>query len=137
MAKGKPSWSLTLFFLNTVFSVIGFLSVVRWGIVAVSISLVGVALAMCPVYLWVLQRQLHIKIIPFLGKYVPALSASLAMVGMITVAKYLFGDAFIPLAALAGYGVIGALTYVAATFLVAPSLFHQVFGLARSLVSSS
>jgi PST family polysaccharide transporter len=137
MAKGKPFWSLTLFFLNTVFSVIGFLSVVHWGIVAVSISLVGVAIAMCPVYLWVLHKQLHIKIIPFLGKYVPALSASLAMVGMITVAKYLFGDALIPLAALAVYGVIGALTYIAATFLVAPILFRQVFGLARSLVSSS
>lgn len=137
MAKGKPSWNLGLFFLNAAFSAAAFLLVVQWGIVAVSASLIAVALLMYPPYLWVLQQQLNIHLVSFLSKYVPAFAASLLMVGAVLLAKYLLSDFLRSPIDLAVYIIIGASTYVAAIGLLARDLYDQAFRLARSLRPSS
>lgn len=137
MAKGKPSWNLGLFFLNAAFSAIAFLLVVQGGIIAVSASLVAVALLMYPAYLWVLRRQLNIQLIPFISKYVPAFSASLLMVGAILLAKYLLGSSLQPPLDLAVYIIIGTSTYITAIALFAKDLYNQAFRLVRSFGLSS
>ncbi|OUC08590.1 sugar isomerase, partial [Litorilinea aerophila] len=126
-ASGKPSWELGIMLLNTVFSILGFLVAVRWGIVAVAASFVLVGYILAPVSYWTVNRVLPLAFQTYLSQFVPPLAASAAMVAAILGVKALLMPlGWHPLLSLALYVAIGGLAYLTCLILVARSLSLQI-----------
>lgn len=129
-ASGKPSWQFAIMLLTSVCSVIGFLLVVRWGIVAVAASFVIVNYLLAPISYAAVRRLIQIDFRTYLRQFAAPLLASLIMVLVITGLKYvlkhqelnLYLQLFIYLAA-------GGLTYLLVIGLTARSLSRQVLEL--------
>ena len=129
-AAGKPSWQLAILFLNTVFSIVGFLLVVRWGIVAVAASFVIVGYLLAPISFMVVRKLIQIELKTYLLQFAPSLFASLMMVAAVVGLKYLFrGQPLNQYLELAIYVITGGLTYVLVMGLAAYSLSRQVLEL--------
>jgi PST family polysaccharide transporter len=130
-ASGKPAWEFGIMVLNTVFSVLGFLIAVRWGIVAVAASFVVVGYLLAPVSYAVVNRLIQINVGTYLRQFMAPLLSSLMMVAAILGLKFIFGpqdlNKYIELAI---YIAGGALTYLLSIVWFAPSLFQQVLELA-------
>jgi PST family polysaccharide transporter len=129
-ASGKPSWYFGIMLLTSVFTVIGFLIAVRWGIVAVAASFVIVSYLVAPVSFIAMRKLIHLDFRTYLRQFVAPLSASLAMTVVLLGFKYLLSDQglnlylelFILIAA-------GGLTYLVVIGLIARELPRQVFEL--------
>jgi PST family polysaccharide transporter len=129
-ASGKPSWELGIMLLNTVCNVIGFLLVVRWGIVAVAASFVIVSYLVAPISYIAVRRLIQVDFRTYLWQFGPPLSASLIMVAVIVGLKYLFRDQALNLyLELSIYLLAGALTYTLVLGLTARALCLQVLEL--------
>jgi PST family polysaccharide transporter len=129
-ASGKPSWELGITLLNAVFSVIGFLLAVRWGIVAVAAAFVIVGYLLAPLSYVAVRRLIQVDFRTYLWQFVPSLSASLMMVAAIMGLKYFFKDQPLNLyLELSIYLLAGVLTFVLVIGLTARSLFRQVLEL--------
>ncbi len=129
-ACGKPSWQLGIMLLTSVCSVIGFLLVVRWGIVAVAASFVIVGYLLAPVSYVAVRRLIQIDFRTYLGQFVAPLSASLVMVIVILGLRYVFKRPELNLyLQLSIYLTAGALTYLLVIILTARSLSRQVLEL--------
>jgi O-antigen/teichoic acid export membrane protein len=129
-ASGKPSWQLGIMLLNSVCSVVGFLLVVRWGIVAVAASFVIVGYLLAPISYVAVRRLIQINFRAYLGQFVAPLSASLTMVVIIMGLKYVLKDQELNLyLQLSFYLTVGVLTYLLAIVLTARSLSRQVLEL--------
>jgi len=130
-ASGKPSWEFGIMLLTAVASVIGFLLVVRWGIVAVAASLVIVGYLLAPVSYIAVRRLIQVDYRTYLWQFAPPLSASLIMVAVIVGLKLLLRDQSLNLyLELSIYVLGGALTYGLIIGLTARPLFRQVLELA-------
>jgi len=129
-ASGKPSWELGITLLNAVCSVIGFLLVVRLGIVAVAASFVIVGYLLAPISHIAVRRLIQVDFRTYLWQFAPSLSASLIMVIAIVGSKYVFKHQELNLyLQLFIYLTSGALTYLLVIVLTARSLSRQVLEL--------
>jgi PST family polysaccharide transporter len=136
-ASGKPSWQFAIMLLNTVGSVIGFVLVVRWGIVAVAASFVIVGYVLSPVSYLAVRKLIEIDIRVYLSQYIVPLTASLAMVAVVEGLKYILRDSSLHLnlyVRLAVYVLTGGLAYVLVIGLLARSLLLQVLELITSML---
>lgn len=130
-AAGKPSWQLAILFLTTFCSVLGFLLVVRLGIVAVAASFVIIGYLLAPVSFIVVRNLIQIELKTYLLQFTPSLLASLVMTAVIVGLKYLFRDQLLnQYLELSIYVLAGGLTYVLVMGLAANSLSRQVLDLA-------
>lgn len=129
-ALGKPSWHLGILILTSVFTVIGFLLVVRWGIVAVAGSFVVVSFLLAPISYIAVHRLIQINFRTYLGLFIVPLSASLIMVAVVSGLKYLLRDqdmnAYLELFI---YISAGIATYLLVIGLTARSIFRQMLEL--------
>ena len=129
-ASGKPSWELGIMLLNAVFSVIGFLIAVHWGIVAVAASFVIVGYLLAPVSYAAVHRLIRVDFKTYLWQYVPPLIASLGMVAVIMGLKYILKDQSLNLyLELTIYLLAGGLTYLVMILLIARQLYQQILEL--------
>ena len=125
-ASGKPSWQFGIMLLNTACSVIAFLLVVRFGIVAVAAAFVTVGYLLAPVSYIAVRRLIQIDFRTYLWQFIPSLTASLLMVAVIAGLKFLLKDQSLNMyLELSIYLLAGALTYVAVIGLLARHLYHQ------------
>lgn len=137
-ASGKPSWELGIMVLNTVCSVIGFLLVVRLGIVAVAASFVIVGYLLAPVSYSAVRRLIQLNFRTYLWQFAPSLSASLIMAAAVVGLKYLLRDQALNLyLELSLYLLAGVLTYVLVIGLTARSLFREVLELVNLVLPGS
>ncbi len=126
-AFGKPSWQFAILFLTSICSVIGFLLVVQWGIVAVAASFVIVGFLLAPISYFAAHKLLRIDFKIYFKQLAAPLLASLAMVGVIVGLKYILRDQELHLfVKLPIYIIPGALTYLLVILLIAPSLGRQM-----------
>lgn len=131
-ASGKPSWELGIMLLNAVANVIGFLVVVRWGIVAVAASLVVTSYLLAPVSVMAVRRLIRINLADYLKLYVAPLAASaVAAVAVLGLKPILQSSHWSLYVQLPVYFTAGALAYLLAICLLAPSLSRQVLELVR------
>jgi PST family polysaccharide transporter len=129
-ASGKPSWQLGIMLLNAVCSVLGFLLVVRWGIVAVAAAFVIVGYLLAPISYLAVRRLIQIDFRTYLWQFVPSLTASLFMVAVIVGLKYLLRDQSLNIyLELSIYLLAGILTYVAVIGVLARHLYQQALEL--------
>jgi O-antigen/teichoic acid export membrane protein len=137
-ASGKPSWELGIMLLNATCSVIGFLLVVRQGIVAVAASFVIVGYLLAPVSYIAVHKLLQIDFRTYLWQFVSPLAASLMMVAVIMGLKYVFRDQVLNMyLELSTYLVASVLTYILVLGLTARSLCREVLELANLVLSAS
>src|SRR5688572_4791543 len=129
-ASGKPSWQFGIMLLNTVCSVLGFLLVVRWGIVAVAAAFVIVGYLLAPVSYIAVRRLIQIDFRTYLWQFIPSVTASLLMVAVIVGLKYLLKDQSLNMyLELSIYLLAGILTYVAVIGVLARHLYQQALEL--------
>ena len=119
-AAGKPSYRFGLYSLTAVLNVVGFLLVVRMGIVAVAISYVVVSYALMPLYFYLIQKLIHVTVLTHLKQYAPAFFASLVMVGTVLALKLVLKDSLPVIARLVILVAGGGLAYLAAIRLIRP-----------------
>jgi polysaccharide transporter, PST family len=129
-ASGKPAWQLGIMLLNTVFSVIGFLLVVRWGIVAVAASFVIVGYVLAPVSFAAVRKLIQIDLRTYLWQFLTPLLSSLVMVGAILGIKYVFKPAGLNLyLELTVYVLAGLVTFLLVIRVTARRVYQQVIEL--------
>jgi len=126
-AFGKPSWHFGIMLLNAVCTVLGFLLVVRWGIVAVAASFVIVGYLLAPVSYMAVHRLIQIDFRTYFRQFAAPLSASLIMVILIVGLKNIFQhQGFNSYLQLSVYLTAGGLTYLLVIGLIARSVCQQL-----------
>jgi PST family polysaccharide transporter len=130
-AAGKPSWRFGIYALTAALNVVGFLIVVRMGIIAVAVSYVVVSYVLMPLYFLLIQKLIHVTIRSHLSQYVPALISSLIMIVVVFGLKYIIGQNFVLPLRLFIFVIAGAGTYVVSLRLIRPSLYKKLLELAQ------
>jgi PST family polysaccharide transporter len=130
-AAGKPSWRFGLYSLTALLNVVGFMIVVRMGIVAVAVSYVVVSYILMPLYFILIQKLIHVDILSHLKQYAPAFVSSLVMIGVVLVFKHFLGESFSMVIRLAIYVIAGAAAYLLAIRLIQPAMYTKMLELAQ------
>jgi O-antigen/teichoic acid export membrane protein len=128
-SAGKPSWRFGIWSLTAVLNVIGFLVVVRMGIVAVAASYVFVSYILMPLYILMIRKLISVSIQTLLIQYAPAIVSSLMMIVVVFGFKYLVGDNLFLILRLIILVLAGGITYLLALRLIHPSLYKKMLEL--------
>jgi PST family polysaccharide transporter len=130
-ATGKPSWHLGITLITSIATVIGFLLVVGWGIVALAAAYVVVGFLFSPISLLAVRNRIQIDFRTYFRQYVAPLTSSLAMVAIVLGLKYVLSAGLDVRWQLFIYVLTGALTYILVIQLTARSISRQVLDLIR------
>jgi len=130
-AAGKPSWRFGIYSLTAVLNVVGFLIVVRMGIIAVAVSYVVVSYLLMPLYFLMIRKLIHVTMQSHLGQYTIALVSSLIMIVVVIGCKYLLGQNFSVALRLVIFVIAGGGTYLLAIRLIRPALYFKMLELAQ------
>jgi len=133
-AAGKPSWRFGIYALTAALNVVGFLLVVKLGIVAVAISYVVVSYILMPLYFLMIRKLIGVSIRSHLSQYIPALLSSLIMIAVVLVFKYFIGQNFTILIRLIIYVIAGVGAYLLGIRLIRPALYSKMLGLAQMAI---
>jgi len=133
-AAGKPSWRFGIYTLTAVLNVVGFLLVVKMGIVAVAASYVVVSYILMPLYFLMIRKLIDVSVRSHLMQYVPALVSSLIMVAVVLVFKYFIGQNFSVTIRLVIYVLAGVGAYLLSIRLIRPSLYTKILELAKMVL---
>ena len=129
-ALGKPSWRLAIAVLTTAVTVVGFLIVVRLGIVAVAVAFAVVNYALAPVTLRAVRRLVGTDFRSvgrrILAPLVGAVGMALAILGL----KLLLGDAGLTTQVVI-YVITGAVVYLAVIRAIDRSMLREAIDLVR------
>lgn len=130
-SAGKPSWRFGIYSLTAALNVVGFLIVVRMGIIAVAVSYVVVSYLLMPLYFLMIRKLIHVTIQSHLGQYTIALVSSLIMIVVVIGCKYLLGQNFSVAIRLVIFVIAGGGTYLLAIRLIRPALYFKMLELAQ------
>jgi O-antigen/teichoic acid export membrane protein len=130
-SAGKPSWRFGIYSLTAALNVVGFLLVVRMGIVAVALSYVVVSYLLMPLYFLMIRKLIHITTLSHLKQYTTALASSLIMILVVLGFKYLLGQNFPLSIRLVIFVLVGGGTYLSAIRLIHPALFIKILDIAK------
>jgi PST family polysaccharide transporter len=133
-AAAKPSWRFGVYALTALLNVVGFLIVVRMGIVAVAASYVVVSYLVMPIYFFLIRKLIDVPIRSHLKQYIPAMVSSLIMVAVVLAFRYLIGQNFTAIIRLIIFVAAGVGTYLVALRLIRPVLFTKMLGLAKMVL---
>jgi PST family polysaccharide transporter len=131
-AAGKPSWRFWIYLLTALLNVIGFVLVVRLGIVAVAASYVVVSYLLMPLYFLMIRNLIGVSIRSHLSQYGPAIVSSFMMFAIVYAFKLVIGEQMMLLVRLALLALTGAATYLLTLRLTYPPAYRQVIGIAQS-----
>jgi PST family polysaccharide transporter len=133
-ASGKPSWRFGIYSLNALLNVVGFLIVVRMGIVAVAVSYVVVSYVLMPLYFFLIQKLIKITIQQHLKQYATAFLSSTIMIVVVILSRYLIGHNFSMFIHLFVFVLSGVVAYLLAVRFIHPALFSKMLELAQSVM---
>ena len=131
-AAGKPSWRFGIYLLTAILTVIGFLMVVRLGIVAVAASYVIVSYLLMPLYFFMIRNLIGVSIRSHLNHFGPAIVSSLVMFAVVSIFRLVIGEQMLLPIRLCILVMIGALTYVLTLRLAHPPAYKQMVEVAHS-----
>lgn len=132
---GHPRWQFLYSLVSAVINVVAFLSVVRFGIIAVAAAYTIRAYLLTPASLYAVKKFAHISYRAYFKTFLGPLLATLIMSGAVFGLLQLSQDALPLLRLILSIGG-GALAYALALKFVAPDLFDKMFGLLRSTLAS-
>jgi PST family polysaccharide transporter len=125
-AVGKPSWRLGIALLQTVCTALAILFAVRFGITAVAIASVSVAVALYPVGFYAVRRLIGIEPLSYAAQFAGPLFAALLCMAAALGVRHL-GDSLAVPVRIALATAAGAAAYVLGLQLVAPALLRRTF----------
>lgn len=128
-ALGRPGWNLMLLLVGTVLNVLGFVLVVRWGIVAVATVFVINGYLMFPVGVWLVKKALGISWTAYFKQYVSSVLASLGMVAVILGSAPVLANN--PLLALALQLCLGGIVYCGLIWMLDRAGVRELMDVAR------
>jgi PST family polysaccharide transporter len=131
-AAGKPSWRFGILSLTAAMNVIGFVLVVRFGIVAVAASYVIVSYLLMPLYILMIRNLTGISVRSHLIQYGPTAVSSLVMICVVYLFKIVLGEQMTLLLRLAALALTGAITYLLTLRLTHPPAYQQMVDVAQS-----
>lgn len=137
VAMGKPSWRFWLGLLDAGVNLLGFILVVRWGILAVATVYVARGYLLFPIGQWAIDKLIQTSFLTYLRQLISPFVSSLVMVAIILCAKYLFLDRLNSLSMLAVGIILGSGTYVLAIRLFSPKLFQELLEFSHSIMFRS
>lgn len=129
LSTGKPAWRLGLQGLDVVCNIAAFLCLVNWGIVAVATGFVVGGYVRSPLSLLLVKKIIHIDVAQYLSRFLPAMTASAAMVvTLLTLQSLIKGwissDAlFLPIVI-----ILSSLIYGLTLNLVSPHIIKELRG---------
>jgi O-antigen/teichoic acid export membrane protein len=129
-ATGKPDWLLKIMLITSICNVIGFLLVVRLGIVSVATVFVIVGYLLFPISLWLVHKLIQINLTTYLVQFLPPIISSLVMVAAIFAVKSVTGEMELYLRLLI-YISTGFISYSIMLILTARSIIFQLVEFAR------
>jgi PST family polysaccharide transporter len=130
-ASGKPSWRFGIYTLTAVLNVVGFLIVVRLGIVAVALSYVVVSYALMPLFFYLIQKIVPVTLRSHLSQYAPAFFSSLFMIAVVLGLKHFLGGNIPTSIRLAILVIAGGGTYLLGIRLIRPGLYAKMLELVK------
>jgi O-antigen/teichoic acid export membrane protein len=133
-AAGRPGLSLRVAVLTGVLNVVGFVLVVRWGIVAVAASYAACSYLLVPVSVWSVAQVLDVEVRRYLGLFVAPVVSGLAMLGGLVAARAALGDTLTGLPLLGALLGAGAAGYLLALSLTGRRLVLSVWSQGRRLL---
>jgi O-antigen/teichoic acid export membrane protein len=136
-ASGKPSWRFGIYTLTALLNVVGFLIVVRMGIVAVAMSYAVVSYALMPLYFYLIQKLVPITLRGHLKQYSAGFLSSLFMVGVVFALRYILGDNFTVLMRLIILVIAGGVTYLLSIRLIRPIMYAKILELVKMALPNS
>jgi PST family polysaccharide transporter len=131
-AAGKPSWRFGILSLTAAMNVVGFVLVVRFGIVAVAASYVIVSYLLMPLYILMIRNLTGISIRSHLIQYGPTAVSSLVMLFIVYLFKIVIGEQMMLPLRLAVLAITGAITYLLTLRLTHPPAYQQMVDVAQS-----
>ena len=135
-AAGRPNLSLRVAILTGVVNVVGFVLVVRWGILAVAASYVVCGYLLAPVSVWSVTRVLDIEMKRYLRLFVAPLTSGLLMVLLLMVAKAALPDHLTGVALLAALLLLAVTVYLVLLTLTGRRLVMSVLSHGRRLLAT-
>ena len=130
-AAGKPSWRFWIYLLTAALNVVGFVLVVRLGIVAVAASYVLISYLLMPLYFIMIRNLIGVSIRSHLSQYGPAVISSLVMVAIVYAFKLVIGEQIILLERLFILVLTGALAYLVTLRLTYRPAYQQIVEVAQ------
>ena len=130
-SAGKPSWRFGIYSLTAVLNVVGFLIVVKMGIIAVAVSYVVVSYFLMPLYFLMIRNLIRVTIRSHLIQYVPALASSLIMITVVLGLKYILGGHSSLSIRLVILILAGGGTYLLAIRILRPAIFSKMVEIAQ------
>jgi PST family polysaccharide transporter len=125
-AAGKPSWRFWIYLLTAALNLVGFVLVVRLGIVAVAASYVLISYLLIPLYFFMIRNLIGVSIRSHLSQYGPAVISSLVMVAIVYAFKLVIGDQMTLLERLFILVLTGVLAYLLTLRLTYRLAFRQI-----------
>ena len=135
-AAGRPNLSLRVAGLTAAITVVGFILVVHWGILAVATSYVVCGYLLVPVSVWSVTRVIGIQLGRYLRLFVAPLTSGLVMVLALVAAKEALDGVVAGLPLIAVLLVVGTGVYLAMLYGTCPSLVRSVLSSGRRLVKA-
>lgn len=134
MALGKPVWRVWLGLLNSVLNVVLFAIAVRWGIVAVAAAYLLRCGLVFPIEQGILSWMMQASMKEYLRQFMAPLASALIMVAAVGLSQQLMGYTGLLSALQLAIGIaVGMLVYPLLIWLLAPSLFQQLWSLLQSV----
>jgi O-antigen/teichoic acid export membrane protein len=135
-AAGRPNLSLRVAVLTAVVNVVGFVLVVRWGILAVATSYVVCGYLLTPVSVWSVSRVLDLEITKYLRLFVAPMVSGLVMVVAMVAAKAVLSDDVTGVALIALLLPVGGSVYLLVLYLTGRSLVLSLLSNGRRLLAT-
>jgi PST family polysaccharide transporter len=135
-AAGRPSLSFRVAVLTAAINVIGFILVVRWGILAVATSYVVCGYLLVPISVWSVTRVLGIQLGRYLRLFVAPLTSALVMLLVLIAAKAALDGVVAGLTLIVVLLVIGACVYFVVLYGTCRNLVRSVLSSGRRLVKA-
>jgi O-antigen/teichoic acid export membrane protein len=130
LAMGKANWRLWINCLNAVTNFIAFISVIRWGIVAVAAAYAIRGYLFSPIPLFAIHKLIHIQALQYLRQCsVPLISSLVMVVVMVGTRSLLNGITTNTYVLLAVCSVVGLIVYLGLIQLLAPKLIRKITNL--------
>jgi O-antigen/teichoic acid export membrane protein len=135
-ASGRPNLSFRIAALTAVINVIGFVIVVRFGILAVAASYVVCGYLLVPVSVWSVTRVLDLDVKAYLRLYVAPLTSGLVMLLALLAAKAALHGLLTDLPLFAVLVIVAAGVYLLALYLTDRSLVSTLLSIAKGLIKA-
>jgi O-antigen/teichoic acid export membrane protein len=131
-AAGKPSWRFGIYLLTATLTVVGFILVVRLGIVAVAASYVIVSYLLMPLYFFMIRNLIGVSIRSHLCQFGPAIVSSIVMFAVVYIFRSVIGEQMTLPIRLSILVLTGVTTYLLTLRLTYPPAYKEILGVAQS-----